>query len=477
MCCWDPGRPRSAPGPPATRSWPHGWCEDAGPGRVGLAAAVVSAAGTRLAAVGDDGDGSALTPDTPMEVGSITKTFTGAVLADLARRGVVRPDERVRDLVTDRPWRAGGAGDVTLEELASHRSGLPAEPVSPAVILGNYGNGLFGLQPYRSDAAGVFATAEAATLTGRGTSSYSNLGVALLGHALAERAGVGYPELLRGSVTGPLGMDATGQPETAPPPGASAGHDETGRPVQDWIDPGDAPAGAGMFTTATDMAAYARAVLTGWPPAADAATPRWPAGSGRQIGYAWQTRERDGRTILWHNGGSGGMSSSIVVDRARGEAVVVLGNTTEPVDDLAFGLAGLSWPPRTALSTALDSPGGTAVGIVVPLLAGGSLLAAARGGWSRRASGPVRRSRVISAGAGAVFLFAVASAYSAPTWLIAPFWLIGCGLAGAGVAVAALGWRAMDPDRGPGGALRWTGAVAGLVLALALAVGVGGALV
>src|SRR4051794_30385855 len=47
--------------------------EDAGPGRVGLAAAVVTAGGTRLAAVGEDGHGDPLTPDTPMEVGSITK--------------------------------------------------------------------------------------------------------------------------------------------------------------------------------------------------------------------------------------------------------------------------------------------------------------------------------------------------------------------------------------------------------------------
>lgn len=450
--------------------------EDAGQGRVGLAAAVVTADGTRLAAVGDDGNGSPLTPDTPMEVGSITKTFTGAVLADLARRGVVRPDERVRDLVPDRPWRPGGAGDVTLEELASHRSGLPAEPASAAVLLGNYGNGLFGLQPYRSDPDGVLAAADGATLSERGTSSYSNLGVALLGQVLAARAGVGYPELLRESVTGPLGMDATGPPAGGPPTGAAARHDETGRAVQAWVDPGDAPAGAGVYTTATDMAAYARAALLGTEPVVTAAEPRWPAEAGRSIGYGWQTRERDGRQILWHNGQSGGMSSSIVVDRSRGEAVVVLGNTTVPVDDVAFGLAGLSSSPRTELSAALDAPVGTAIGVVVPLVAGASLLAAARGGWGRTPGRP-RRSRVVSAGAGTLFLFAVAFAYATPTWLLAPFWLAGCGLAGAGIGLAVTGWAAMDPDTGAGGRLRWAGAVTGLVLAVLLTVGVGGALV
>lgn len=446
----------------------------AGPGRVGLAAAVVTPDGARTAAVGDDGNGDPLTADTPMEVGSVTKTFTGAVLADLSARGVLRPDERVRDLVPDRPWRPGGAGDATLEELAGHRSGLPVEPRSAAVTAGNIANGLFGWQPYRSDADGVLATADAMPLQTRGSWSYSNLGTALLGHAMAVRAGVPYPELLASSVTGPLGMGRTGPPAAEPPEGAAAGHDDKGRPAEDWVDPGDAPAGAGMFSTATDMAAYARAVLTGWPPATEAAVPRAPASNGMRIGYAWYSLELRDRTLLLHDGQSGGMSSTIVVDRERGQAVVVLGNTTRQVGDVAFALAGMPSPPRGEVSAALASPVDTLIGILAPLLAGASLLVAARGGVRRR--GPVRRPQVVGSAAGSLFLFAIAVAYGATTWLVAPFWLAGCALAGAGGAVAVTSWASMDPDRGPVGRLRWAAAVAGLVIGAGTAVGVSGLL-
>lgn len=446
----------------------------AGPGSLGLAAAVVTPQDVRTAAVGDAGNGGPLTPDTPMELGSVTKTFTGAILADLSARGVLRPDERVRDLVPDRPWRPGGAGDVTLEELATHRSGLPVEPRSTTVTLGNVGNGLFGWQPYRSDPDAVLATADAMPLENRGTWSYSNLGVALLGHAMAERAGAGYPDLLASTVTGPLGMTRTGQPVGEPPEGAAVGHDDKGRPVEDWIDPGDAPAGAGMFTTATDMATYARAVLTGWAPAAEAAEPRAAASDGMRIGYAWYTSQLPGRTLLFHDGQSGGMSSTILVDRDRGRGVVVLGNTTQQVEDVAFALAGMPSPPRTALSAALASPLDTLIGIVAPLLAGGSLLVAARGGIRRR--GPVRRSGVVGSAAGSLFLFAIAVAYGATTWLVAPFWLAGCALAGAGAATAVTSWSSMDPDRGAVGRLRWAAAVIGLVIGAGTAAGVAGLL-
>nr|WP_255426614.1 beta-lactamase family protein [Pseudonocardia sp. C8] len=76
----------------------------AGPGQHGLAAALVAGGAVTTAAVGDDGRGTALTAATPMEIGSVTKTVTGAVLAGLERRGVVRAGDRLRDVVPGREW-------------------------------------------------------------------------------------------------------------------------------------------------------------------------------------------------------------------------------------------------------------------------------------------------------------------------------------------------------------------------------------
>src|SRR6187402_3567397 len=77
---------------------------------------------TRLWPRGDlpDGDRSIF------EIGSITKVFTSTLLADLVRRGVVGLDDPVAAHLPVAPPVVDRA--ITLEDLATHRSGLPRLP-------------------------------------------------------------------------------------------------------------------------------------------------------------------------------------------------------------------------------------------------------------------------------------------------------------------------------------------------------------
>jgi hypothetical protein len=61
---------------------------------------------------------------TQYEIGSITKTFTGLLLADAIQRGEVTADTTVGALL---PLGGAPIADVTLAELASHRSGLSTQ--------------------------------------------------------------------------------------------------------------------------------------------------------------------------------------------------------------------------------------------------------------------------------------------------------------------------------------------------------------
>lgn len=448
--------------------------EVAGAGQHGVAAVVVDGGTATFAGIGDDGHGEAVTETTPFEIGSVTKTVTGAVLADLERRGVVRADERVRDVVPDRQWRDGGVGDATLAELASHRSGLPrlaggGLATLPASVL--------GWNPYGSTPQELFADADAAELSDRGSSRYSNLGSALLGQVLAVRAGTPYPELVRESVTGPLGMTATTIPD-APPPGAAQGHRIDGRAVDPWISAGDAPAGIGVWSTTTDLARYAAALTDPGSPVADAAVPRWPSDIGR-IGYAWNVYTADGRTLIWKNGGSGGVSSSVLAEPATGRAVVVLGNSEAGVDDIAARL--LDAPPPSAADPAPGAPpeqdAGSGdivqplvtflVGAVFPLWAGASVLAAARTGRRRT---PATRAAFVAAVASAVLLLVLARLVGGASLLFVPFWVVGSALAGAGIGLAAVrwaGWESGARSAWAGAAMSGALAAAGLVLAVA----------
>ncbi len=113
--------------------------------------------------------------DGRFEIGSITKTMTGAVLASLADDGIVGIGDEI-----GRWLDAGRNADITLRQLATHTSGLPR--LSPSHVLG-------APDPYE------FLTAAVAEEELRRTPprpreaehDYSNFGFQLLGVVL-ERA-------------------------------------------------------------------------------------------------------------------------------------------------------------------------------------------------------------------------------------------------------------------------------------------------
>ena len=274
--------------------------------------------------------------NTDFEIGSVTKTFTGSLLADAIERGEVRADERLGDVL---PLDGAPAADVTLEELATHTSGLPRIATGGADMIGSLWATFRHQDPYGADVDGLIEQARTATLDGRGKHAYSNLGVALLGQALAEAAGLDYADLVQERILDPLGMKDSYAPITPAGlrPGFHTGMNAQGHPEAPWTMSASAPAG-GIRSTITDMTAYAQAQLDNTAPGASALEPRLDAGDGLRIGFNWFTSEVDSKELQWHNGGTGGYSSIVVLDRSSDRAVVVLSNTAASVDAVGFDL-------------------------------------------------------------------------------------------------------------------------------------------
>jgi CubicO group peptidase (beta-lactamase class C family) len=130
--------------------------------------------------------------DTEYEIGSITKTFTGQLLADAIERGEVTADTRLGVLL---PLAGTPVADVTLAELASHRSGLSAQGMQLDETIPFLTRLQMHQNPFIHDLNGLLAIARKATLSNRGAFVYSNLGTALLGHALAAAAHTDYSTL------------------------------------------------------------------------------------------------------------------------------------------------------------------------------------------------------------------------------------------------------------------------------------------
>jgi CubicO group peptidase (beta-lactamase class C family) len=272
---------------------------------------------------------------TQYEIGSLTKTFTALLLVDAIRRGEVTADTKVGALL---PLGGAPIADVTLAELASHRSGLSAQGTQLDDTIPFLLRYVRHHNPFVQDVEGVLAIARKAILTNRGQFVYSNLGVALLGHALAAAAHMDYAQLLQERAFTPLGMTESILPLTAEnlPTGAPRGYSAAGIAEAPWTINGWAPAG-GVRSTPADMARYAQALLDGAAPGMDALTPRWQFGA-LQIGYVWTTQEDQGHTITYKNGLTGGFTSKIVLDRANHRAVIVLSNTAAEVDSAANSL-------------------------------------------------------------------------------------------------------------------------------------------
>ena len=281
---------------------------------------------------------------TEFEIGSVSKTFTAALLADAVERGELTLETTVADILgPDLADPDAEIGTVTLAELASHRSGLPRLATDPAsmasLLLGNY----LHRDPYTASPADVLQRAQAAPVGERGSVNYSNLGYAFLGQLLAKAAGMSYPDLLQQRIFGPLDMKDTYAPVTADNlrPGAPTGRGSGGLGQAAWTANGTAPAG-GIRSTAADMARYAQALLAGTAPGASALDPLWDTGDdGEQVGLAWFTQvssETPGQAATWHNGMTGGFASMAALDRDAGRAVLIFSNVATGQEEAALTL-------------------------------------------------------------------------------------------------------------------------------------------
>ncbi|MFE3453223.1 serine hydrolase domain-containing protein [Nonomuraea sp. NPDC059194] len=404
----------------------------------------------RFAGVGD----RPITPETPFEIGSITKTLTAMMIADLAEDGVLRLSDPVEGLLPE--LKGTPAGKATLEELLSHRAGLPNTPAGglqgmARVILSNFS----GANPYPLSTEDVLREAAGAEIEGRGTVAYSNLGVALAGHAAARRTGTPYPDLLKKRVLIPLGMTSTvvrGLDE-APPQGAALPHRANGHRVSPWSGAGYSPAGGGVWSTTGDLTKLLTGVIAGTAPGADSARPRFDVGEGERIGLAWFTTPKGGRQITWHNGGTGGSRSYAGFDATTGKAVVVLSNTAQDVDELALRLLGIDEEEGSLSMPFL------VLGIVWPLIVAFTSISTIR-----RIGGINRLQAVNDAVWSAVLLYLA--------WVTGPWerltvlpWLAAASLFAASAVIVISRWRDLPAtrERNPA-AQRWS---AGLSLAFA----------
>jgi serine-type D-Ala-D-Ala carboxypeptidase/endopeptidase len=286
-------------------------------------------------------------PGTIFEIGSITKTFTATLLADLVGERMLALDDPVQRYLPGEVSLPVRGREITLEDLASHRSGLPGVPKGllwPALTRDRR-------DPYAKFDEARLAAAASATQPRRAPGrkvAYSNYGMGLLGHALARRAGTSYEQLVRTRICEPLGLvDTWIETPERDRWRVATGHTVLGRLTPPWRLAALAGAG-GLRSTARDLLTFLGLHTTTTPPplapaAAETARPR--ASWGRaEIGLGWVMippgrrlpwgRERS--RVLFHDGGTGGFRSFAGVIPERDACAVVLANQARSVRQLGL---------------------------------------------------------------------------------------------------------------------------------------------
>lgn len=292
------------------------------------------------------------TADTPFYAGSITKLVTTIAILQLVEAGRVALSDPVGAHLPDLRLGADGAAasEITLEQLLLHRSGLPREGATPYWMTYDF--------PAWPALAASLDGAPLAFAVGSQT-SYSNVGMALLGRVIERVSGEPFAAYVARHVLGPLGMaDSTAALGPAVRARVAAawsgrsshvsGHD--GRAPRGAGDPRAFAAAFGLASTARDLGrlvAFFQGAAPPGPPVLSPAhaalmlRPRPPATPGPELrALGFDADSLNGRAAASHGGWFSGHKSWVVLDLPDEIGVVVLGSADDtPAREIAERLA------------------------------------------------------------------------------------------------------------------------------------------
>lgn len=260
------------------------------------------------------------------EIGSITKTFTGILLAYFVEQKKVKLDDPINKYLPDSiPAITYNGKPVTLASLSNHSSGLPRLP-------SNFWQGATNLNPYKHyDNPRLFSFLKNHKLVREPGSQYeySNLAVGLLGVILERVSGKPYEQLVKEIIWQPLKMNATRitllKNDSAIFAQAYGGQ----LTVHSWEFQSLAAAGA-IRSSTSDMLLYAAAQMnTGNSTLQKAIALSHQMTfekNNQRVALGWHLIINQEKKYVFHNGQTGGYYTILVVNPASKRAVVMLTN-------------------------------------------------------------------------------------------------------------------------------------------------------
>ncbi len=301
---------------------------DASPGKaVGLMVGVTTQCDRYVVGLGatEIGGSTAPEPDSIFEIASLSKVYTGYLLA----RGIDAGEVDMRDTI-DATFPMGAPSyqgePIDLLDLATHTSGLPNYPgnlPNPGPVNPSVG--------YTLEMLTSFLSTYSLPRAPGAQYEYSNLGSGILGYVLMTAAGLrSFEDLVQREIAEPYGL-----PDTA----VALEPEQAARKVQGHAEGRPAPAleiaeplqgGGALHSTVLDVLEFFEGAVFGDDPAwAMVMVPRRdsPNGVDASTGFMLNIEPSDTGTIYSKSGGAPGFSSQVVFTDEPPAVVVLLSNT------------------------------------------------------------------------------------------------------------------------------------------------------
>lgn len=281
--------------------------------------------------------------DAVFEIGSISKVFTSSLLAHASVDGTVDPDESVRHYLD---FAMKDSVDFTFTQLSNHTSGLPR--LQPGFLWNMLLNSDNPYAYFGDEDLVTYLTEDVELDSKPGEEHvYSNLGAGLLGYTLEQAGGATYGELLNRHIFDPLGMTRSTTFQADIKEYLVPGLDKRGRETSNWDLNALAGAGA-IYSTVRDLSRFA---LANFDPTNEVYSLQrqttFSNEEGTEVAMGWFISTRNsGERWYWHNGGTGGYRTSMVLDPENHRSVIVLSNISAghseaaEIDRLGFDLMG-----------------------------------------------------------------------------------------------------------------------------------------
>jgi CubicO group peptidase (beta-lactamase class C family) len=320
--------PQSSPGISTLVRWLEQRQQDSGV--IGVSAALVvdgKVVWIRGLGHADQHAGIAMTPDTLVGIGSVTKTFTALATMQLQEQGMVNIEQPLSHYLPQFHMRTHGwdLNQVTLKRLITHSSGVPTDVFRD-------------MEADRATYTDVVNLIDQTSLAHPpGTVGlYSNAGYNLLAHALATASGTDYPELLKRRIFLPLGMTSTGFSTDQPKLPRSKAYEPDGAETAPF-ELRDIASG-GIYSTAGDLARYAIALMDAYHGQSSAAVNEEmvramfsrqtdiPIDTNKK-GLGWFLFRSDSGFAAYHAGSTYYSNAALVLIPEQRAAAIILANT------------------------------------------------------------------------------------------------------------------------------------------------------